>query len=308
MNIEKVSISEYLNMEESSKIKFYRQILDDTPKAQKSTQYKTPEKIAPQAKVPAQFSQQEDGELTFIAPLKRSDKKITSLYFLCVCSCGNWMILESNAYRKKTQIKCSYCSSRNGNHIKDIRNQVFGQMKVLYPTEDRASDKSVYWMCECIDCGHQQKIITTNLKNGHLCAICGANSKGEYITGKLLKENNISFEKEKTFNNCKYPNSGFYAKFDFWVNNSYIIEIDGEHHYKPSKYGSNVTIEESQKKFLEQQIRDEYKNNWCKEHNIPIIRIPYFYYNINGIKLEDILLESSKFILTEKGKTFKVEK
>lgn len=42
MNIEKVSISEYLNMEESSKIKFYRQILDDTPKAQKSTQYKTP--------------------------------------------------------------------------------------------------------------------------------------------------------------------------------------------------------------------------------------------------------------------------
>ena len=85
MNIEKVSISEYLNMEESSKIKFYRQILDDTPKAQKSTQYKTPEKIAPQAKVPAQFSQQEDGELTFIAPLKRSDKKnYKFIFFMCM--------------------------------------------------------------------------------------------------------------------------------------------------------------------------------------------------------------------------------
>ena len=35
------------------------------------------------------------------------------------------------------------------------------------------------------------------------------------------------------------------------------------------------------------------KNNWCKENNIPIIRIPYTYQE--KITIEDLLLESSNF-------------
>ena len=40
---------------------------------------------------------------------------------------------------------------------------------------------------------------------------------------------------------------------------------------------------------------DSYKNNWCKENNIPIIRIPYTYQE--KITIEDLLLESSNFLL-----------
>lgn len=43
------------------------------------------------------------------------------------------------------------------------------------------------------------------------------------------------------------------------------------------------------------QKRDEYKNNWCKEHHIPLIRIPYTHKN--NLCLEDLLLETSKFVV-----------
>ena len=40
---------------------------------------------------------------------------------------------------------------------------------------------------------------------------------------------------------------------------------------------------------------DNFKNKWCKENNIPLIRIPYTHYNELSIK--DIMLETSKFIV-----------
>ena len=33
--------------------------------------------------------------------------------------------------------------------------------------------------------------------------------------------------------------------------------------------------------------RDEYKNNWCKENNIPLKRIPYW--KLDTLTLEDIM-------------------
>lgn len=51
---------------------------------------------------------------------------------------------------------------------------------------------------------------------------------------QLLKENNIKFEQEKIF--FKFSN-GHVAKFDFFVENSYIIEYDGETHYNYNLHG-----------------------------------------------------------------------
>ena len=46
---------------------------------------------------------------------------------------------------------------------------------------------------------------------------------------------------------------------------------------------------------LEKEFSLSDKNNWCKENNIPIIRIPYTYQE--KITIEDLLLESSNFLL-----------
>ncbi len=76
----------------------------------------------------------------------------------------------------------------------------------------------------------------------------------------------------------------------FFVDNKYFIEYDGETHYDINLHGWH-TKEAVQK----QQKRDKIKNNYCKEHHIPLIRIPYIHYN--DLKIEDLLLETSTFII-----------
>lgn len=101
-----------------------------------------------------------------------------------------------------------------------------------------------------------------------------------------MTNNNISYKTQIQFEDCKYINN---LSFDFGIyddNNIllYLIEYDGEQHYKCSQQGWN-TLEN-----LEQtKIRDKIKNEWCKNNNIPLIRIPYTIYetlNINDLKLE----------------------
>lgn len=46
------------------------------------------------------------------------------------------------------------------------------------------------------------------------------------------------------------------------------------------------------------QEHDIFKNNWCKENNIPIIRIPYTH--LKDLCIEDLLLETSNFVLAER--------
>lgn len=95
-------------------------------------------------------------------------------------------------------------------------------------------------------------------------------SKGEAQIAKILKENNIQFEQQKTFQDCRFPDINALARFDFYVNNKYIIEYDGLQHFIATEQGWNTS-----ENLLKVQKHDEFKNNWCKQHNIPIIRIPY---------------------------------
>lgn len=308
MNIKNVSVKKYFSLSEEEKVKFYRSILDDTPKSKITTQYRTALNTAPQARVPLINFHQEHGKLTFITPLKRTDRNITGLFFLCVCDCGEWMILEANAFRKEKQIQCFKCSLKHQSEkiFKDISGEIFGQLKALYPTEKRGKDGSIYWMCECIDCGHKQIVIKYNLnKNGHLCEICNTRSLGEYKIAKLLEDNNISFEKEKVFDDCRFLDSGAVARFDFYVNNQYIIEIDGEQHYQPTRFSKNISKEKAYQLFIKRQEKDNFKNNYCFKNNIPIIRIPYF--NLRDITIKDLDPINSKFLLTEEGRTTEID-
>lgn len=44
-----------------------------------------------------------------------------------------------------------------------------------------------------------------------------------------------------------------------------------------------------------QQERDKIKNQWCKENNIPLIRIPYT--RLLKLCIEDLLLETTSFLV-----------
>lgn len=99
---------------------------------------------------------------------------------------------------------------------------------------------------------------------------------------QLLENLNLS----KSIERCK-------CRFDFYVNQEYIIEFDGKQHFEECKGRENTWFTEENLKTIRQ--RDEYKNNWCKKHNIPLIRIPY--YVLENLTIEDLLLETTKYLV-----------
>lgn len=164
----------------------------------------------------------------------------------------------------------------------DISNQRFGKWTVLYKTDKRNAGGVVYWHCRC-DCGNEKDVLGASLRQG-MSLSCGLHSnisKGNTKIAEILDKENISYMVEKKFPTCKDKKE---LPFDFFVNNKYLIEYDGEQHFQE---GSIFNYEYTHR-------HDLIKNKWCKENDIPLIRIPYTHYK--NICLEDLILETSKFI------------
>ena len=212
----------------------------------------------------------------------------------CVCECGNTKDVLSSNLRKGATRSCGCLQKERAGKktpIKDLTNQKFGKLTAIKPTEKRLNGQ-VIWLCQC-ECGKEIEVRSYNLVSGITCS-CGClnQSHGELVIENLLKEYNIFYKKEAIFSTCKFEDTKQYARFDFFVDNSYIIEFDGEQHFTYSNNGWNT-----KDNFITTKTHDNYKNKWCKENHIPIIRIPYTH--LDKIEIEDLLLESSVFKLEE---------
>jgi len=105
-----------------------------------------------------------------------------------------------------------------------------------------------------------------SILNGVGCPKC-KESKGERKIRHYLEENNINYEYQYPI---KIKNHKKPLYFDFYLPKQNIaIEFDGIFHYKDHPKQS-VEI---------QKKRDELKNQYCKENNIKLIRIPYWEYD-----------------------------
>ena len=167
----------------------------------------------------------------------------------------------------------------------DLTGQVFGNWTVLKRDTSKQNGRS-NWLCECGCEAKTQRIVDGySLKSGRStsCGCLKSYSKGEQKIATLLSEAKIPFEREKTFEDCKFLNTNYSARFDFWVNNQYIIEYDGEQHFKPG-YGYMNTPD----RIKETKEHDNFKTIWCLEHQIPLIRISYLQYDT--LTLHDLLL------------------
>ena len=181
--------------------------------------------------------------------------KSRNAHWLCQCKCGNYFI---STYQKSVQ----------GKPKQDYIGYKSGKLTVISFSHIDKNHHSV-WNCQC-ECGNIKQVASPELakKDTKSCG-CLKQSYGSYKIEQILLKNNIPFEKEKTFETCRFPNSNALARFDFFVN-GILIEFDGKQHYE--YIGGYFTYND----FQNLQKRDEYKNKWCKENNIPLIRIPYF--------------------------------
>ena len=105
-------------------------------------------------------------------------------------------------------------------------------------------------------------------------------SKGEQRISKYLLDKQIKSKTQYVFKNCKNKS---YLKFDFAIfdefdNITLLIEYQGIQHYEP------VDIFGGEEYFKIFKKRDNIKRQYCKEHNIRLLEIPYWEYdNIENI-------------------------
>lgn len=124
------------------------------------------------------------------------------------------------------------------------------------------------------------------------CLLCGktmscgciGSSRGEDVLKQLLTSLNIKFFQEQQFNDCINDKTRRQL-FDFYLPEYNIcIEYDGQQHYKDIK-GWADTLEDI-------QYRDTIKNQYCKKHNMSLIRIPYWDYDRLNVQYLMSLIES----------------
>ena len=101
----------------------------------------------------------------------------------------------------------------------------FGNLTAIKYHHTSTSKRSI-WECIC-DCGTTSYVGLTDLTMGKTQSCGCIRSRGEALISQILNDNNIQFEKQKTFSNCVFVETGGLALFDFFVDNQYIIEYDG---------------------------------------------------------------------------------
>jgi len=118
-------------------------------------------------------------------------------------------------------------------------------------------------------CGSEYEVSPNSFLDGNRCPVC-ISSNGEKVIAKYFNDKGIIFKRQYKMNGCrnKMP-----LAFDFAIRDeTVLIEYDGEQHRRVSWGGTEG--------LKYRQSLDKIKNDYCKNNNIKLIRIPYAIVNI----------------------------
>ena len=128
--------------------------------------------------------------------------------------------------------------------------------------------------------GHIFKMSYNKFQYGCRCTVCSS-SNGEQSIAKILYDKNIEYIPQYRFYDCKYNKT---MPFDFYIPSiNLCIEYDGIQHFEPVEFFGGET------EYNKTKIHDQIKNDYCKNNNIKLIRIPYWEFdNIESILIKEI--------------------
>nr|DAF79438.1 MAG TPA: restriction enzyme [Caudoviricetes sp.] len=181
----------------------------------------------------------------------------------------------------------------NNNHV--------GSKAIDYKICKPSCSSKVRCQCECgnIFYGNLGDITTQNKWRCEQCS--QVKSSLEYKVEKVLTELNLDFVYQKRFSDCRSDTTNYPLPFDFYINKyNFCIEVDGEQHFKVSKFG-NETEEEAVCNYHRTQHYDNIKTNFCKERNIALLRIDYKQFRRKGQYKETIENFIRPFLCSEQG-------
>lgn len=141
----------------------------------------------------------------------------------------------------------------------------------IYNQEYKGDKYKIKMRCSC---GNDFEVTCVHFLEGKFqCNECRAKQSNiaKTIQG-YLENKQINFVKEKTFVNCKNKRN---LPFDFYlVDYNACIEVDGIGHYRPVNFGGNK--DKANANYQQRVINDKIKDDYCKQNNIPLLRLPFW--------------------------------
>lgn len=196
--------------------------------------------------------------------------------------CKQYDLKRTDQLRKKI----STCS--NSYYHRSLIGQKFGKLIPIKIIENNRLNGYDRYLCLC-ECGNYHEVYGYDLTQKNVTHCGCQKSYGEYMIKTILSKNNINFVNNKTFQNCRFPDTNSRAFFDFYVKRKFLVEFDGLQHTK-DKSNHFGSIDN----YVKLHNHDLYKNQWAWENNIPMKRIPYEYRDT--ITLDNIM--SDQFLIT----------
>lgn len=132
---------------------------------------------------------------------------------------------------------------------------------------------------KCKRCGHIWEAAPNNLLSGWGCPKCNI-SRGEKRITQYLDNLGIDYIYNTCYFNDLVGTGGGILRPDFIIPSLKIwIEYDGIQHYEPINFRGAMNEQQLQERFEYTQQNDQIKNQYAKDNNWTLIRIPYTEYD-----------------------------
>ena len=219
------------------------------------------------------------GKLTIL------DLNMSGGYYRCKCDCGKevkvpkYNIISGNT----TSCGCQRKETLHNRQEKKYKEYLGKKINYLTILDCFYKNNTFWYRCKC-DCGKECTLQATKVYT-HYLQSCGCiKSKAEESMAKILDSYNITYKREYKIQDCrdKQPlpfDFAFFSQEDELIG---LMELNGQQHYIEQGWSTKERVEYTQK-------HDKIKHDFCLQNNIPLLVIPYQFYD----ELEKFLTSSN---------------
>lgn len=266
-------------------------------------------------------------KINIISPFDIGKHSSQKIYMICDIH-GNY---ETNPNNYTNGHRCNECAKqqkgflasqykiKNGITLGNIYPEVFelwSKHNITSPNNHTPhSDNVVWWKCPNGIHNDFSRNIGNSVLVDFRCPECQFSKGEEKISNYLINIGFVKIEEEdykklddsfKIKYNYYIPQKkykglvglkGGLLSYDFYLPNiqhNLLLEYDGEFHYKPIKLYKNEPIKYAEERLKKQQIHDKLKDEYAKNNNINLLRIPYWDFD-NIEEILDNYLEKYKY-------------
>lgn len=203
-------------------------------------------------------------------------------YVIARCDCGTVRSVYGGSLKQGTSLSCGCLKEENSKERNEdkARSHIGEKYGILTIEDCYVENEHYYYRCKC-DCGNTANVLGTRLFSGVTCSCGCINSKANMRMAQLLDELKIPYKREYRFEDCrdKAP-----LPFDFALFNNEgeligLIENNGDQHY--SARGTQWNTPE---RLIYTQKHDYIKQKFAEDNHIPLLVIPYQYFEPKSMR------------------------